>query len=114
MGGIIMPSLRPKTIYIGSEGAANVYVANNSSSSNYTIIKNINITNRSTANKTLSLHVLPPGQALGNSNFYLCNVTMLANETISIDTTLILSNGHAIRPVHDGNIAMIISGVEYF
>lgn len=108
-----MASLTPKTLFIGNTTAANVYTVN-STAGNYTIVRNINICNANTStDKTITLHLIAPSGSAAENNRYLSALTIKANDSVQIDTGLILSNGYSIYIAHSGNITTTITGVEY-
>jgi hypothetical protein len=108
-----MASLTPKTLYVGNTSGANVYTVN-STAGNYSIIKNINICNANTTTaKTITLHLIAPAGSAVENNRYLSALTINANDSIQIDTGLVLSNGYSIYISHTGNVTATITGVEY-
>lgn len=108
-----MPALTPKTLYIGNGTASNVYTVT-STSGNYTIIKNINVCNANTSTaKSISINIIPPAGTAVENNLYLSNLSIPANTSIQIDTSLILGNSYSIYVTHTGNVSTIVTGVEY-
>ena len=109
-----MATLTPKTLYVGNTTAANVYSVL-STTGNYTIVKNFTMTNANTSTaKTISIYILNSGNTIAAENrIYISNLSIPANGVIQIDTSLILSNTHAIYVTHTGNVTLTVSGVEY-
>jgi hypothetical protein len=108
-----MASLTPKTLFIGNTSAANVYTVN-STAGNYTIVRNINICNANTStDKTITIHLIAPAGTAVENNKYLSALPVKANDSVQIDTGLILSNGYSIYISHTGNVTTTITGVEY-
>lgn len=110
-----MASLTPKTLYVGNgTGAgANIYTVSNTSG-NYTIVKSINICNANTSStRTVILNIIAPSGTAGSDNLYLSNMALVSNESLQIDTTLILSNGYSIYANVASDVIITISGVEY-
>jgi len=111
-----MPALTPKTLYIGQgNGAtANTIYTANTTSGNYTIIKSINVCNANTSTtKTINLNIVPPAGSPAETNLYLSNLSIPANTSVQIDTTLILSNSYFVSINHTGNVTVVMTGVEY-
>ena len=69
-----MASLTPKTLFVGNTSAANVYTAN-TTSGNYTIVKNISICNANTSTvKTVTINIIAPAGSAAENNIYISNV----------------------------------------
>jgi hypothetical protein len=108
-----MASLTPKTLYVGNTSGANVYTVS-STSGDYSIVRNINICNANTTTaKTITLHLIAPSGSAAEDNRYLSALTINANDSVQIDTGLVLSNGYSIYISHTGNVTATITGVEY-
>ena len=108
-----MASLTPKTLFVGNTSAANVYTAN-STSGNYTIVKNISICNANTTTvKTVTINIIAPSGTAAENNLYISTLSIPASNVVQIDTNLILSNGYSIYMSHTGNVTTTITGVEY-
>ena len=108
-----MASLTPETLFIGNTSAANVYTAN-STSGNYTIVKNISVCNANTSTvKTVTINIIAPAGSAAENNLYISAMSIPASNVVQIDTNLILSNGYSIYMSHTGNVTTTITGVEY-
>jgi hypothetical protein len=108
-----MASLTPKTLYIGNTSAANVYNTN-TTSGNYTIVKNISVCNANTTTvKTVTINIIAPSGTAAENNLYISTLSIPASNVVQIDTNLILSNGYSIYMSHTGNVTTTITGVEY-
>lgn len=108
-----MASLTPKLLYIGNATGANVYTSNATANS-YTIIKNINICNTTSANKTVSIHLVQSGSSVFNNNKIISNVNVEANNVTFYNTSIVMpSNSQIYISQTDGNTTIAISGVEY-
>jgi len=111
-----MAVLTPKTLYVGQgNGAtANTIYTANTTSGNYTIIKSINICNANTSTaKNISMNIVQPAGSAAETNLYLSNLSIPANTSIQIDTSLILSNSYFVSISHSGNVTVIMTGVEF-
>jgi hypothetical protein len=108
-----MANLLPKSFYIGNDSASNVYTVSNTAGS-YSIVRNINICNRSGSVATCNLHILGPSGTPGNNNAVLSSFAVNSNETVSYDASIVLDAGQKIYILNTGNICTFtISGVEY-
>lgn len=108
-----MATLSPKTLYIGDTTDANVYSVG-SNVGDYTILRHINICNaNTTTDKTITVHLIAPSGSAADNNKYLSSFPVKANDSIQIDTGLVLSNGYSVYISHTGNVTTTITGVEY-
>lgn len=110
-----MASLTPKTLYVGNGTGtgANIYTVG-STAGNYTIVKSINICNANTTTvRTVVLNIVPPSGSAASNNLYISNMAIVSNDSLQIDSTLILSNGYSIYANTNVDVIITISGVEY-
>jgi hypothetical protein len=108
-----MANLIAKSLYVGNETASNVYTVSSSSGS-YAIIKTINICNTSNAAVTCDVHILGGSGVPGNNNALFKSLSVLAHETISMDSTIVLNASDKIHIINaDNKCTFIISGAEY-
>lgn len=109
-----MATLKPKLFYQGNDTAADVYgVAN--VSTNYSIIKSINICNTSnTANATASVHVLVDGASADASNKIISNANVIKNDVLYYNTSIVVpANSNVYVSSSSNSLTFTISGVEY-
>ena len=108
-----MANLTPKTLYIGSDSAANVYTLSSNVGS-YAIVKNINICNTGGSTILCNVHLIPASGSAGANNKVLSNFSVLSGETISYDSAIVVNAGASIYVSSNITTATYtISGVEY-
>jgi hypothetical protein len=108
-----MANLTPKTLYIGSDSAANVYTLSSNVGS-YAIVKNINICNTGGSTLLCNVHLIPASGSAGANNKVLSNFSVLSGETISYDSAVVINAGASIYVSSSVSTATYtISGVEY-
>jgi len=111
-----MASLTPKSFYVGSDvgAGANVYTVANTAG-NYSIIKNINLCNTTASNAVCSIHLLVNGATVANSNKIVSNVSVLSNNVVFYNTSIVIPANSSIHvtQVTANAITFAISGVEY-
>ena len=108
-----MANLTPKTLYIGSDSAANVYTLSSNAGS-YAIVKNINICNTGASTLLCNVHLIPASGSAGANNKVLSNFSVLSGETISYDSAVVVNPGASIYVSSSVSTATYtISGVEY-
>jgi hypothetical protein len=109
-----MPSLTPKSFYIGNGQASNAYTTANVVG-NYSIIKNINLCNATTSNAVCSIHILVGAATAAANNKVISNVSVLANNVVYYNTSIVVPANSKIYvdQVTASAITFTISGVEY-
>lgn len=111
-----MANLIPNSFFVGSDVGAgtDVYTVANVVG-NYSIIKNINLCNTTSANAVCSIHLLVAGAAAAASNKIISNVSVLSNNVVFYNTAIVIPKDSAIHvtQVTANAITFTISGVEY-
>jgi hypothetical protein len=108
-----MASLTPKLLYLGAPGIGSNAYTSNAVANSYTIIKNINICNTTSANKTCNIHLLRPTDAIAtDNNKIISNMTVLANNTTFYNTAIVMP-ANTVLYCNAANTTIAISGVEY-
>ena len=104
-----MANLIPKSFYIGSGSASNAYTTANTVG-DYSIIKNINL-----SNAVCSIHLLVGAATPAANNKVISNVNVLANNVVYYNTSIVVPANSKIYvdQVTANAITFTISGVEY-
>jgi hypothetical protein len=111
-----MAQLTPKVLYRGqpSTVAASLYAVANTSGY-YSIIKNIIICNTTGTDATIDIYSVASGGTAAASNQIFSDLNVKSNETISIDSSLVLAQDESLQgaQVTSNAITMVVSGVEH-
>ena len=109
-----MANLTPKSFYIGSGTASNVYTTANTVG-NYSIIKNINLCNSTSSTAVCSIHILVGAATPAANNKVVSNISVLGNNVVFYNTALFVPANSKIYvdQVTANAVTFTISGVEY-
>jgi hypothetical protein len=112
-----MASLTPKNFYIGSptSGSIQSLYTSNTNSGSYSIVKTINICNPNTTTAgNVTLYITASGGSAGVTNLFLSNLSVGANTSIFIDSSIIMSNNAIIATnISLAGMTFNVSGVEF-
>lgn len=105
-----MANIVPALLYIGNDSNQNVYT----NSTQYAIVKFVNIANTGQGAKRFSLHIVLSGETPGPENAIIKNVDITERNVLAYDTSIVVPNNAALYvEQEDSGLTFTISGVEY-
>lgn len=105
-----MANLVPALLYIGNDGNQNVYT----NTSQYAIVRSVNVANTGAGKQTFSFHLVPEGQTAGAQNALIKNVDITERNVLAFDTSIVVPNNASLYVEQEGSdLTFTISGVEY-
>jgi hypothetical protein len=74
----------------------------------------MSVCNTTTADKTVTIHIVPNSGTAGANNMIMSNVVVPANDTIYSNMVYVLNAGDSVYyDPEDANLTLVLTGVEY-